>query len=63
MEGFRVLIECGEDMIALGEDMEAPLHLASLMGHVKVAHMLIEHGADVMAQNRDKESPLHLASQ
>ena len=39
-----------------------PLHLASLRGYVKAAHVLIGLGADVTARAHDKATPLHVAS-
>ena len=59
----RNLIERGAGVTAQDKDGETPLHLASLMGQVEVAHTLIERGADVTARDNDGRTPLHLASQ
>jgi ankyrin repeat protein len=59
----RNLTDRGAGVTAQDEDGETPLHLASLMGRVEVAHTLIERGADVTAPDDDGKTPLHLASQ
>ena len=59
----RNLLERGAGVTAQNKGGETPLHLASLMGRVKVARALIERGADFKARDNDGKTPLHLASQ
>jgi ankyrin repeat protein len=42
-------------------DLNTPLHLASLNGHLEIIKYLIKKGVDVNAKNRKSQTPLHLA--
>lgn len=58
----RLIIAHGEDVNAKCREDLTPLHVASRMGHVDVAHVLFDHGADLNARKRYNISPLDMAS-
>jgi ankyrin repeat protein len=59
----QLLLDNGADVNAQNADLQAPLHLASHGGHLKVAELLIERGAEVNVRNKSQETPLELASE
>ena len=58
-----LVLEHPQDVHSRGTfDDATPLHIASKMGHAKVARLILERDADVTAQDKDGSTPLHLAS-
>ena len=58
-----MVIERGVGLTAQDNDEDTPLHLASRVDHVGIAHIILEHGAAVNAKNRRGLTPLNLAWQ
>jgi ankyrin repeat protein len=55
------LLSVGADVNTKDNHGTAPLHWASIKGHVQVVVDLLEHGADIEAKDNNSYTPLHWA--
>jgi len=61
-EEVEDLISRCADVNATNENLNTPLHYASLFGYHQVATILLNNGADINAKNDQMKTPLHNAA-
>lgn len=61
-EVAELLIFCGADIKATGEQGFTVLHMAVYQNHEEVVALLISRGADIEAKDQDGFTPLHIAA-
>ena len=62
VEKVEDLISRCADVNATNENLNTPLHYASLFGHRQVVTILLNNGADINAKNDQMKTPLHNAA-
>ena len=55
---LKVFIDCKVDLNRVTPDLDTPLHIAAMRGHIKCVHLLLDARADYSLRNKGGKTPV-----